>query len=37
MLFDALKDEMLIILMVAAVLSLIVDFFYGENKSLFWV
>lgn len=34
---DAISDEMLIILMVAAVVSVIVEYLAGEDRELFWV
>ena len=34
---DAICDEMLIILMFAAVISVIVEYFAGEQKDMFWV
>lgn len=34
---DAISDEMLIILMIAAVVSIVVEYFAGEERELFWV
>lgn len=34
---EAICDEMLIILVVAAVVSVIVEYFAGEEKDMFWV
>lgn len=35
--YDSITDEMLIILMIAAAISIVVEFFFGEDKSKFWV
>lgn len=34
---EAISDEMLIILMIAAVVSIVVEYFAGEERELFWV
>ena len=34
---EALCDDMLIILMIAACVSMIAEYFFGEEKDKFWV